>query len=348
MEEAIFATHAPALAALGIAVVPISRNRTPHVAAFNGWLRAPSNSQVTRWGTQWPAANIALVPRLSGVFVADVDALEQVGAVEELLGVTPLHVLTNRGAHLYYSAVNAELPGSLRGMGLDVDLKAGANLVIVPPSIHESGVRYRFRDGSDWLLLRKLPKPNLEKIVGLVRSAQLLDARNDSRAMALNDELCRLTFSSEAEMLQGAIALNPGISEKLGKGPMDHAEVAKTVKKVWNDRVKGKITPYGRGASVFRSPMWEWARLSAVRPKYASDAFFLLARLRTDHGARCKRGETFAITPVAMARGKVIPGWTRERYERARNILLEAGLITLVSGFSNAAHGRQAAQYRLA
>jgi hypothetical protein len=54
-------------------------------------------------------------------------------------------------------------------------------------------------------------------------------------------------------------------------------------------------------------------------------------RLRIAHSAACRRGETFCITPKAMAKADVIPGWTRERYETARDLLLLSGLVEKVA-----------------
>src|SRR5208337_3363429 len=71
----------------------------------------------------------------------------------------------------------------------------------------------------------------------------------------------------------------------------------------------------------------------SLNPKTASYAHTLLTRLKMEHSARCARGETFAICPKAMERDQVLPGWTRERYEKARDLLLEARLIKRVRPF---------------
>ena len=98
---------------------------------------------------------------------------------------------------------------------------------------------------------------------------------------------------------------------------------------------------------VARSRGSEIDELCRLNPKTGPDAFMLLMRLRIDHSARCRRGETFNITPKAMVRGDVIHGWTRERYEKARELLLLAGFIEKASGFKNTRDGRAGAQYRL-
>ena len=45
-----------------------------------------------------------------------------------------------------------------------------------------------------------------------------------------------------------------------------------------------------------------------------------------NHRASSRRGETLNITPVSIAQANVIQGWPKQRYERARDTLLTAGL----------------------
>jgi hypothetical protein len=92
------------------------------------------------------------------------------------------------------------LLGDLRKYGLDVDLKAGTNLVIAPPSIHESGVAYSLDDGCDWTALRDLVQPVVDRLRRLI-DAHAKEAaaytsghrqmRDGSRGQWLNDRLCR-------------------------------------------------------------------------------------------------------------------------------------------------------------
>lgn len=58
-----------------------------------------------------------------------------------------------------------------------------------------------------------------------------------------------------------------------------------------------------------------------------ADALALLMLLRGYHGARCKRGQTFAISVEAMVRDGVMGKWSARRLRGARNVLLEGGHI---------------------
>jgi hypothetical protein len=64
----------------------------------------------------------------------------------------------------------------------------------------------------------------------------------------------------------------------------------------------------------------------------------------TEESARCRNGETFALTAKAMARAQVIAGLGWRSYDRACKLLLKAGPIEMVSECIDTADGRLAAQ----
>jgi hypothetical protein len=354
----VFAENAQVMAQHGLAVIPIARNREPYVIGFNRWSRPPGRRALDRWAQQYPRANIAVVPGLSGVMVADVDNANDVPAVEGLLGATPLRTRTRRGMHLWYAKPDVRLPGDLRKYGLDVDLKAGANLVIAPPSIHESGVAYALDDGCDWTALRDVVQPMVNRLQHLVNAhakevvvstSGHREMRDGSRGQWLNDRLCRhaAACANFEEMMDVAMTLKQELAKR-GLEPLDDEEVFRRTQKVWQDAQDGKLESWVGREGVARLTGREMQALCELDARTGPDAYTLLAHLRVSHSLRCRRGETFSITPKAMSRHNVIPGWGRERYERARDLLLLAGLIMLVTPFSNTAEGRRAAQYTLA
>jgi hypothetical protein len=56
-------------------------------------------------------------------------------------------------------------------------------------------------------------------------------------------------------------------------------------------------------------------------------AFTLLQLFRAEHGARCRRGETFVISISSMVEQRVLGRWSARKYREARDLLLEAGSI---------------------
>jgi hypothetical protein len=129
--------------------------------------------------------------------------------------------------------------------------------------------------------------------------------------------------------------------------PLDDAEVLKRTKAVRKDAEAGKIQPWVGKRAVARSRRSEITEVCALG-RNGADAFVLLMLLRTAHGARCARGETFRIVTEAMQHEQTIPGWHRKRYAAARDLLLEGGLIRLVSPRKSTQAGWLPALYTLA
>lgn len=119
--------------------------------------------QVAQWWRQWPDANIGL-PVPEGLMVLDVDgeagraSLAALEAQHAPLPATAT-VRTGRGEHLWLAladGANVRCSAGKFGNGLDVRAKGG--YVLLPPSVHASGSRYkgtgdsRVADCPGWLL----------------------------------------------------------------------------------------------------------------------------------------------------------------------------------------------------
>jgi hypothetical protein len=337
----------------GLAVLPADGGKIdgkmPLVKGWRSWRGPPSVKAVEQFAQKFPTSNIAFLPGASGLFVADVDTADQAGEVEELLGRTPLHVLSNRGTHLYYRNVKGctDVPVNLRAMGLDVDFKSGNSIVIAPPSRHIEGTVYRL-DNCDWLALEHLPDPNLGRLQDLLarKPARRTSDRytEGERGLGLNRLLCRHAGFVETfdELLDVARTINDDFLP-----PLRDAEVIKRARQAWEDARTGKLEPWVGRKAVARTTASEIKDLSAKGCK-GSDAFMLLMLLRAEHGARCARGKTFSIVTEAMQRAQTIPGWNSKRYVAARDLLLNVGLIQRVSTHKCTRSGRLPAQYKLA
>jgi bifunctional DNA primase/polymerase-like protein len=359
----VFATHAPAMQARKIAVVPLGSGRKPHVNSFNSWRYRPGAKIVDRWCEQFPDANIGVLPGLSGkgAMVADADTFEAADEFEDRFGKSDLHVRTRRGVHLYYRPVPFRLPGNLKKLGLEVDIKTGNQIVIAPPSIHETGHVYRL-DGCDWEALDHLRSLDADKLReflhGTKQAAQEevatksapissdREMRDDSRALWINDEVFGFSLTP-GRSFDEALAMAHQLNETLAthpRGMLPADEVFARATTAWQDAQSGHHKQWGGPRrSVIRTTRDELDCLQR-HGRQASDALLLLARLRTDHLARCERGETFSIASTAMAKAKFM---SRHRIEKARTILLRERLIHQVSPMMNTASGRVPAQFTL-
>jgi hypothetical protein len=358
-EDGIFASHALQLRAHGLAVLPIAPpvndgraddGKKPLIKGFNAWRGPPSVRTVELFAQKYPDANIAVLPGASNLFIADVDSAEQAAEVEELFGRTPLHVRTSRGLHFYYRNARGcdDLPASMRAIGLDVDLKAGNSVVLAPPSRHHTGAIYR-HEGSDWHALKHIPEPDLARVRALLARKQTASLRGErftegQRGLGLNRLLCKHAAFTETfdELLDVARTINEDFLP-----PLDDAEVVKRTRAVWNDVQSGKLERWVGCKAVARITKDEISQLCAA-DRNGADAIALLMTLRAEHGARCRRGETFCIVAEAMQRAQTIPGWHWKRIARARDLLLQVGLIELVSPHTLTPGGRLPAQYKLA
>lgn len=103
--------------------------------------RIPSVDEIEAWWTKWPWANIGLVAgELSGVSVIDVDPRHR-GTTNNLLET--VKAKTGGGGWHYFYKYN---PGvySRNGLAEGIDLKSDGGYVILPPSEHKSGNKYKW------------------------------------------------------------------------------------------------------------------------------------------------------------------------------------------------------------
>lgn len=130
-------------------VFPLTpRAKTPIIRGGRGFLEATCDvDQVRRWWAEWPDANIGLWPGRSGLVVVDIDGPEGETAARDLGAVSEptLVATTGRaggGRHLYFRHPGETVPNAVLAPKLDI--RGDAGYVVIPPSIHPSGVPYRW------------------------------------------------------------------------------------------------------------------------------------------------------------------------------------------------------------
>lgn len=105
-------------------------------------------AQITAWWTHWPEGNIGFVPGRAGLIVLDRDSPEGERTAEGLglYSEPTLIVRTARGEHIYFRHPGGHIGNRKLAPGLDV--RADAGYVLLPPSVHPSGAKYRCVLGS--------------------------------------------------------------------------------------------------------------------------------------------------------------------------------------------------------
>lgn len=159
------ATLATALSyiARGWAVLPI-RPRTKLPATTHGLKDATRDEATVRdWWTRWPSAGVGIATgQASGLVVLDVDGeagRRSLTLLEEKIGVLPqtLRSKTGRGEHLFFALPgNGQARCSAGKLGDGLDVRGDGGYVVVAPSVHPNGGRYRWANDC---LPAPLPSP---------------------------------------------------------------------------------------------------------------------------------------------------------------------------------------------
>ena len=122
--------------------------------------------QLEKWAAEFPGCNWgAVTGHRSGIFVLDVDGEQGEFALaglkqQGLKLPDTLTVTTGSGRHLYFSCPQGlEIRNSVGQIGTRLDIRGERGQVVVPPSVHRSGVHYCYAelnahiaDPPQWLL----------------------------------------------------------------------------------------------------------------------------------------------------------------------------------------------------
>jgi hypothetical protein len=161
-------------AKLGLAPVPVGgrEGKTPLIKGYTNALVTVTN--VAAFALRFGSANIALLTGASRLAIVDVDDADLVPDMLHRFGPTPLIVRSpgRGGMHLYYRHADGVAPFDLRDSEfLPVEIKAGKNIVVVPPSVNPGvnpvthGRHYEFVKGTfDRATLNALPPFRLEAL----------------------------------------------------------------------------------------------------------------------------------------------------------------------------------------
>ncbi|MBY0506448.1 MAG: bifunctional DNA primase/polymerase [Bryobacteraceae bacterium] len=137
-----------------------------HPVPRNGFNEATiDEAKIRAWWAQDPNYNIGFCPSISGLVGTDIDCginkktgLPKVGRQTwDSLLADPSHqlppalsVLTGGGGEHVYLKATRDIQKSEGRVGKDIDVRGVGGYLILPPSNHESGKSYTFKDGDRW------------------------------------------------------------------------------------------------------------------------------------------------------------------------------------------------------
>jgi len=145
----------------GLPSLPTDKCDRPgkHPWTKNGFKNATTDAdQIRSWWRTYPDANIGIATgRASGIIVIDCDVKDGRDGRETLYGLTkqyralpdtPSTVTGSSTEHFLFRhpAGIAKVP-SRAGVAPGIDVRGDAGYIIVPPSLHQSGGRYRWKPG---------------------------------------------------------------------------------------------------------------------------------------------------------------------------------------------------------
>jgi hypothetical protein len=168
----------------------------------------------------------------------------------------------------------------------------------------------------------------------------------NSRGRALNNWLItQLAACDSLDVLLDCARVFDAELVAAGLGSIEpDNELVRRTATVWKDYQDGKIEPWSCVRAVARTDAEEVKDLCSY--KGGGDAVALLMLLRSEHGARMQRGDTFALRTESMEKCRTLD-WTAERFAKARDVLLEARYLREVEPARNTRTGRLEAQYVL-
>lgn len=209
----------------GWSVVPVAPGgKSPIVPWTKYSNERASPKQIREWWHTFPNANIGVVTgKISGLVVIDVDRRGR--KMLSRLPYTPLQVETRKGNfHLYYQHPGGVVPNAVNKDNLGIDIRGDGGLVVVPPSIHETGRVYRWKRKK---LRSPLPFPPMD-IVRTERTKEVNQSEHKDNDSWISEILLGVTHGGRND----AATRLAGYYFKKGM-PVD---LVQTQMELWNTR----------------------------------------------------------------------------------------------------------------
>lgn len=140
----------------GLSVIPLaSSGKNPIIPSWVEYQkRLPTEAEINEWWTKNPNANIGVVTgQISGLVVVDLDGSEGLLQASSMALSSSVISLTGSGKHLWFKSPESPVKNAVR-LFPGVDVRGDGGFVVVAPSVHASGRRYRWLNA---LNVEKLP-----------------------------------------------------------------------------------------------------------------------------------------------------------------------------------------------
>lgn len=143
------------------------------------YFASTNEATIRQWFRWWPNTNVAIVTSPeSGIFGIDVDfsngGNESMLEFEQRVGSLKERALiahTSDGYHMYFKHPGVDLPDFHNALP-GIDIRAREGFLLAPPSLHQSGIEYKWEEGHEHRELQPLPDGAVDKLTSLLETSQ--------------------------------------------------------------------------------------------------------------------------------------------------------------------------------
>ena len=260
----------------GLSVIPITPGaKHPH----GKWKHYRETFATPEEIESWENVGIGVITgKHSGIVVLDIDGPEARKKLDGKVGIpfSPIWQETGNGWHIFFRHPGVTVKGTVCLFGIPgIDVRADGNQILIDPTIHPNGKRYKLHRGCDWDELPICPDWMYQTNDGVVLENGKINLSNytpqspalwesigeGGRDVKLTAQVGKLaSYGLDLESLtEAAIALN----EVKCVPPLDRWQVLKIVESIYKAEM-GK-TPIEVQASTEELELWEVEDATAAR-----------------------------------------------------------------------------------
>lgn len=286
-------------------VIPINpSSKKPCIESWKNYQdRLPTIKEVENWWTLWPWANIGVITgKLAGVSAVDIDPRHG-GSTEDLSETVKAETGGSGWHYLYEYNENCH---SQNGIESGIDLKSDGGYIIIAPSIHASGNKYK------WIVppfvnnFAKLPDRFLNNSKGAKFDPEILKGvpegkRNESAASVIGKLLGKFP---ESDWLTSCWDLTKGWNLK-NQPPLEETELWATFQSIAGKEKRSRESienntdksavewPSSLDQTAYQGLAGEFIKL--IEPHTESDPVALLVNFLTAFSSIIGNGPFFQI-----------------------------------------------------
>ena len=198
-------------------------------------------AKIRRWWDIWPEANIGVATgKGAGFFALDVDprrgGAESLASLEAKYGKLPWTRIADTGGggvHFLFKCPDFPVRNSAGELGPGLDVKGESGAIVVAPSLHAGGKRYRWRKGApiadapEWLLRLLREAQKLRVSEGVALGEAIPEGRRNNTLTSLAGTMRRRGMG--AEEIEAALLIT---NNKRCDPPLGENEVRKIASSV--------------------------------------------------------------------------------------------------------------------